>query len=295
MAADFTECELRIEGMKDKAAKNDCLAALAKLKAKIIANAKGENAKRRAAQPQGAMRDAIRTNAKTLAAFEQALREPASTEGKMLSLLGGTSLTDNLLAMYKNSIEMGASHRPLSPGEAVAVHCYMGNYYGDMNAYNFGTLDPTTPPEQVARAKGLNEICEASLAKLPTYPETAWPTYRYERKWSDTLLTQKYVAGNSFVIPSLWSTGAGAGVDLPKGGSSNVRFHFTIFGKSGKDVAAMAVFIGEGGAAGGKKTRPGQGSGEVLFPKGTKFHVNSRNGPVAMGNLQNYELTLDEM
>ncbi|HVJ51903.1 MAG TPA: hypothetical protein VM689_05540 [Aliidongia sp.] len=285
VSASILECRARAEGIADAEEKKQAMAVLDDYEDKLVEYG-SEDADKMPASER------LTQLAKSLGAFEMALSSPASAEGEMLKLMGSERFNSCARTMYASAIKLGANHKPLSPGEALSINVYMGQEYKSMNALNFGTLDASVTAQQRARLAALNDRCRAALAKLPEYPATAWPTYRFERAWNPTQVTDQYVQGKNFKVASFWSTGAGCGLDL---GEGSPRFHFTVFGvKAGKDVAAMAAFLGEGGQT-RDKPRPGQGKGEVLFPPGTEFHINTRVDPAADEFLPTYEMTVKEI
>jgi hypothetical protein len=234
-------------------------------------------------------------HAHSFSAFELAVRAPKSPEREMMNLLGPKEFAERLTSMYHTAVKLGAHHKPLSAGEAVSINAYMDEqYYKKMNGLNFGTFEAETVQERDFLV-ALNEKCMAALAKLPDYPETAWPTARYERTWVPDPLQNRYVQGNNFKAVSFWSTSAGRAVDTMRR-SPPPRFHFKVYGKSGKDVAAMApaALAGEGGI---KTPQPaGQGKGEVLFAPGTQFNVEQRSEPQdPLGRTPTYEFRVREV
>ncbi len=135
----------------------------------------------------------------------------------------------------------------LSPGEAVALFSYTTGDYSDMNTLLLtGSLDDGVDVEKVK-----TKIAEATkaLGKLPDYPVS--PTLRGERRWEPGD-GQQYQRGNEFVLKMFWSTGAG----FAFGGG----WQITVFGKSGKNVAAFSASPHEA---------------EVLYAPGARFRVKS--------------------
>jgi hypothetical protein len=75
----------------------------------------------------------------------------------------------------------------------------------------------------------------------------------------------------------LWSTGARGAVELSKG---SPRFLHIIYGKKGRDVAALSANSHEGARQEkGYDFNPNAGRGEVLFPADSNFVVQDRTDP----------------
>ncbi|MGC5198301.1 hypothetical protein, partial [Aphanothece microscopica] len=205
---------------------------------------------------------------KAIKALDAALDD--DTGKQMLDFEGGEKLADGLCQMYSTLVAFGANHKGVSPVEALAVQRYTGDDYTDMNLNRRGVkTDP--------RLKFLNETTDTALEKLPEYPDAAWPTYRAETAWSQDVVDKRYVQGRQFECGVLWSTGARGVADLSH---NSPAFIHVIYGKKGRDVAALSAHSGEGGRQQpGYDFNPAAGRGEVLFPADSNFVVTERKDP----------------
>jgi hypothetical protein len=123
------------------------------------------------------------------------------------------------------------------------------------------------------------QTIDAALKKGPKYPEKSYPTFRYERAWNQSVVTDR-LSKKTFVTEVYWSTGAGVAKDTQT--AKSPRFHYKIYGKSGKDVGPIADVPGEGGLKPSEKPK-NMGKGEVLFPRGLTFAISKAvppHGPV---------------
>lgn len=203
-----------------------------------------------------------------IAALEASLDDPTGT--KMLDIEGGDRLAEGLTKMYSTLVAFGANHKGVSPAEALAVQRYTGNDYSAMNMNRRGLNDDE-------RLAFLNKTCDEALAKMPEYPDAAWPAYRAETAWSQDVVDKRYAKGRQFVCGVLWSTGARGTADISRG---SPRFVHMIWGKKGRDVAALSANSGEGAnQQRDTKFNPAAGRGEVLFPADSSFVVEDRTDP----------------
>lgn len=206
----------------------------------------------------------------SLKALNEALKDENGVDAQMLGLQGGARFAAGLCSVNATLVGFGASHRGISAAEALAVHLYTGSEYRAMNANRRG-LNPD------ARLSFLNQVCDQALAKMPEYPAVAWPTYRAESAWSQEVVDKRYGKGRQFTTGVLWSTGARGVVDLT---GSSPKFKHVIYGKRGRDVAAMSGTAGEGAILDkGNISNPNSGRGEVLFPADCQFLVEDRTDP----------------
>jgi hypothetical protein len=273
------ECEAGLRGIKDEALRKSAREVLDELKADLEKAAVGGRGSVRVGLETTTLAplEELRALSKATSAIKSAISEPGSLDRELMELDGPKLFAEGMKTMNRHVVAFGANHKPISAGEALAIHRYMGADYTDMNRVSLGILaiDEKSPDDvkKKKRLERLNKLCAEALDKLPAYPKTAWPTLRAERAWSQAMINDRYAKGKNFVTGVLWSTGAGAIVDL---GRAKPRFIHSIYGFSGKDVAALAAIPGEGAA---KPTKPGQGKGEVLFPATAKFRVNERLDP----------------
>lgn len=205
---------------------------------------------------------------KAIAALEKSLDDP--TGQKMLDVEGGEKLAEGFARMYNTLAAFGANHKSVSPAEALAVRRYTGDDYSAMNLNRRGIVDDD-------RLAFLNATCDTALAKMPDYPEVAWPVFRAETAWSQDVVDKRYAKGRQFVCGVLWSTGARGTADISTG---SPRFVHVIHGKKGRDVAALSANTGEGATQQrGHDFNPAAGRGEVLFPADSTFVVEGRTDP----------------
>jgi hypothetical protein len=152
--------------------------------------------------------------------------------------------------------------------------------YKDMNRLQRGDACRDYPSEKIAT---LNRFAEQALRKLPNYTGST-PTFRKDfvqkteqiiwPEWPDVYETLQL--GAEFVTPNFWSTGKTGTI----GGAALRWIEWTVYCLSGKDIAALARFEGEGG-------------GEVLLLKGVKFYVGARSYEVNE-QVHVWKLTLQE-
>lgn len=236
---------------------------------KMTVGAEGEGALKQVSlnskEQMRAMNDAIK-------ALSDSLKDPTGV--KMLEFEGGDSFANSVTKMYGTLVAFGASHKGISPAEALSIQCYTGNDYSAMNRNRRGVEDND-------RLDFLNKTCDQALAKMPTYPDVAWPAYRFETAWSQEVVDKRYARGRQFTCGVLWSTGArGTAVISP---TSSPSIDHVIYGKKGKDVAALSANTGEGGQSRGNEFNPSSGRGEVLFPADSAFIVKARTDTPAEG------------
>ncbi len=189
-------------------------------------------------------------------------RNPSGAEAIMMSALGGesTGLTAEQRAdlgkqeferMLKKAYEQvavsGSRVDQLSPGEVVALHNYTTQDYELMNKQLILGYEGGLTGENYK--KKIEAVTEA-LKKLPSYE--GGMTLRGEWLWKKDGHKAIYFLGNTFAIKPLWSTGVKMCFATP--------IQISVFGKGGKDVAAMS-------------DKPNET--EVLFPPGTKFKVTA--------------------
>lgn len=214
-------------------------------------------------------------------AFKAAMADPHSTERQLLALDGPDKVLDDLVAMHTQLVAFGLPAPKLSPAEMVAIRRYTSQDYTAMNEDRLGiTPDP--------RAAFLNQVCDEALKKLPEYPKAAWPVFRIERAWEQSVVDTRYKRGNTFTADVLWSTGARGSADVSGSDTRGPKFVHTIFGKSGRDIAALSTKPNEGsedqtGAKISKRRAEKRdvvsGKGEVLFPATARFTVTDRTDP----------------
>lgn len=211
----------------------------------------------------------------------QALSDPQSAERAMMELEGPDELVDELIAIHTQLVAFGMAPPPLSAAELYALRCYTSQDYGAMNQQRLGQLTDK-------RAETLNRICDEALAKLPPYPKAAWPVFRIERAWDQDVVDKRYKRGNTFMAEVLWSTGARGAADVASSKTEGPQFIHTIFGRSGRDIAALSTKPGEGSkddqdfkTSERKRARRdvASGKGEVLFPATARFNVTDRTDP----------------
>jgi hypothetical protein len=161
-----------------------------------------------------------------------------------------------LVELEKRQLELNTDFDGLADEELLAIHVYsaMEGFYSKMNAVLLGADNFDEANRTKYRAT--IDICKRGLARLPDYPKTAWPTYRFE-DGSKYSWEEQFVAGRIFQNKIFWSTGRTSGFDAI--GIARPRLEITVYGKkAGKDIAKMAASKTEGG-------------GEILFPPGTSF------------------------
>jgi hypothetical protein len=89
------------------------------------------------------------------------------------------------------------------------------------------------------------------------------------------VVDNRYGEGKQFTCGILWSTGARGVAAINLRGSPT--FTHIIYGKKGRDVAALSANPHEGGTEqGGLKASVKSGRGEVLFPASSNFLVAKR-------------------
>lgn len=201
-------------------------------------------------------------------AVELAMNNADSTEAKLLALDGGEKFVRSLCQINTNLIASGSNHKGISPAEALAIHRYTGDDYSPMNRQRRGESDDE-------RLAFLNKTCDEALAKMPLYPDAAWPTFRIETAWSQDVVVNRYGEGRQFTCGILWSTGARGVAAINLSGSPT--FTHVIYGKKGRDVAALSANAFEGATENTDvKASAKSGRGEVLFPADSKFLVAKR-------------------
>lgn len=205
----------------------------------------------------------------TTKAIAEALKDPSSLEAQLMEIDGGKRFALGLARMNTYKTVMGTPHRELTPAEALAIHRYTGEDYAGMNRQRRGI-------EQNDRLAFLNKVCDQALAKMPPYPDVAWPVFRAESAWSQDVVDKRYAKGRQFECGVLWSTGARSVVDFSRGGP---KMTHTIYGKAGRDVAGLSPNSHEGAGETGEAVRPQAGRGEVLFPASCVFLVAGRQDP----------------
>jgi hypothetical protein len=224
-------------------------------------------------------------------AFKAAMADPNSPERKLLAMEGPDKVLDELVAMHTQLVAFGLPAPKLSPAEMVAIRRYTSQDYKVMNEQRLGLV-------QDPRAEFLNQTCEAALEKLPKYPKAAWPVFRLERAWDQSVVDTRYKRGNTFTAGVLWSTGARGSADVSGSDTRGPKFIHMIFGQSGGDIAALSTKPGEGsedetGAKISKrraeKRDVASGKGEVLFPSTARFKVTDRTDPPGGKALLQYD------
>jgi hypothetical protein len=224
-------------------------------------------------------------------AFKAAMADPNSPERKLLALEGPDKVLDELVAMHTQLVAFGLPAPKLSPAEMVAIRRYTSQDYKVMNEQRLGLVKDD-------RAEFLNQTCEVALEKLPKYPKAAWPVFRLERAWDQSVVDTRYKRGNTFTAGVLWSTGARGSADVSGSDTRGPKFIHMIFGESGRDIAALSTKPGEGsedqtGAKISKRRAEKRdvvsGKGEVLFPSTAQFKVTDRTDPPGGKALLQYD------
>jgi hypothetical protein len=199
----------------------------------------------------GAVSNSEDIAAKVRDALAKAERDPTSSEGQMMSALGGKEKFEAMaIKAYEQVAISGCDIRPLTTGDVVAIFNYTTMDYVAMNRLLFGKLDKKF--DHAAYAKK-NEMTIQALKKLPNYE--GGMTMRGdcgEYDWQ-----ADFFVGNTFAVKGFWSTGIKMCFD-------RTLLQITVFGKTGKQVSAMS-----------DKPR----ETEVLFVPGTKFRVTSMYCP----------------
>src|SRR5262249_5579979 len=144
-----------------------------------------------------------------------------------------------------------ADVRGLSPGEIVAIYNYTTDDFSKINQW---CRDPNSiKPETREKYKKKVEVTKQALANLPPYQ--GGMTMRGEIPWDEDKHKEVCLVGRTFAIPMFWSTGVKMSLGAP--------IQISVFGKTGKDIAAMSAKAQET---------------EVLFAPGTKFKVIAVTG-----------------
>jgi hypothetical protein len=199
----------------------------------------------------GAVSNSEDIAAKVRDALAKAESDPTSSEGQMMSALGGREKFEAMaIKAYEQVAISGCDIRPLTTGDVVAIFNYTTMDYTSMNRLLFGNLDNSF--DHAAYAKK-NEVTMQALKKLPNYEggmTMRGDAGRYD--WQTD-----FFIGNTFATKGFWSTGIKMCFDF-------VPLQITVFGKTGKQVAAMS-----------EKPR----ETEVLFAPGTRFRVTSMYSP----------------
>lgn len=268
----------QIDGLTDPELQKKAQAALDNMKAKLDQlraglDAGGLGREMAVGDPkQGGLME-VRLNGKeqmramdaAIKALSDSLKDPTGI--KMLEFEGGNSFAEGIAKMYGTQVAFGASHKGISPAEALSIQRYTGADYSAMNRNRRGVEDDD-------RLDFLNKTCDVALAKMPPYPPTAWPAYRFETAWSQDVVDKRYANGRQFTCGVLWSTGArGSAAISPQ---SSPSINHVIYGSKGRDVAALSANSGEGAASRGNEFNPASGRGEVLFPADSAFVVKGR-------------------
>tara|TARA_R110002110_G_scaffold123298_1_gene299939 strand:+ start:27275 stop:30013 length:2739 start_codon:yes stop_codon:yes gene_type:complete len=268
----------QIDGLTDPDLQKKAQAALDNMKAKLDQLKVGLNAGSMGAemaigaQGEGTFARTSLNSKEQMRAMDTAIKALTdslkdATGVKMLEFEGGDAFADGMTKMYGALVAFGASHKGISPAEALSIQRYTGNDYSAMNRNRRGVEDSD-------RLDFLNKTCDEALAKMPAYPEAAWPSYRFETAWSQDVVDKRYAKGRQFTCGVLWSTGARGSAVI--GAASSPSIDHVIYGKKGRDVAALSANTGEGARSGNNDFNPASGRGEVLFPADSAFTVQGR-------------------
>ena len=209
-----------------------------------------------------AVNDVKALNALVADAAARVAASPKGPEARLAAALGDkdgrTAKLQGLLEdmhMRAEANSMGLADA-LTPGEMGAIWVYTTVEYTNMNLQLLGLLDKKAFAAQIPALMEKTALARKALAKLPDFPGGA--TLRGERIWPGW--EAQFAVGNTFTLKAFWSTSAGTPFDSP--------LQIEVEGHSGKDIAALSRYIGEG---------------EILYLPGTKFNVVDRRDVVDRG------------